>query len=382
MARNNIKFTELSNVLKYPPSCRAGLSTLHSDIIDYVSKHFSPTRKCKAISTSAINMASYYLVQGQQLPTEWIISDLFATLPDEPDDLESVLKSYNIYLTDRDIAWDLQEVEESLDSSKPVEPKKPKKSNVIVPKEKSLLSSPMETLKEDLTLKPPKVPMFDPNEIVVSYTKNGTRYVMYESLPKIPTKQCEISATTKLESMKETDLLQLFPRSVVQTRFSCCYKRYDTLDYDEKLGCILKINGFSKQDVVDNIIRYPHFYGLQKYMPDGEQKGFFSTIEIDGELHDTLTVWDSLEDSKYIPRVGDLIKEYVIRRYLLERDILHIEHKYKLVGELRPFISLIMPASMYYDYGYDSPVDLAQHCVRSRVAYRITRNPILNGLVE
>lgn len=112
-------------------------------------------------------------------------------------------------------------------------------------------------------------------------------------------------------------------------------------------------------------------------MVNGEIESFYSTIEINGEIHNILDIWDSLPDAKRMPKSSEYIKEYVARRYLLERDIKHIDHKYKMYGSLDPFLTLFTTSDMYKDFGYTDSLEIAKCCVRSRVNYKQTRNPII-----
>ena len=102
-------------------------------------------------------------------------------------------------------------------------------------------------------------------------------------------------------------------------------------------------------------------------------------IELEGELYNTAEVWDTLPESKVIPRNSDFIKDYVIRRYLLEEEA-GIEHKYKIHGTLEPFITLFMPPEMYAKRGYTDSLQIVKQCVRSRILYKRTTNPMLKRL--
>ena len=77
-----------------------------------------------------------------------------------------------------------------------------------------------------------------------------------------------------------------------------------------------------------------------------------------------------------------IIAEYVIRRYLLERDVKHIDHNYKPWGTLDKFLVLYMPYDMYIKHGYKNVVDIARQCVESRVSRIMSRNPIIRRLNE
>ena len=214
----------------------------------------------------------------------------------------------------------------------------------------------------------------------ISERSGADTLVIYPSEPKIPTKQNEISVTTNVEDMTDFDLLKLYPHQFIQTRPAVMYKPVDGLGYHMELGVILPIASYNTQELIDNLIKYPHIYKLQRLV-DGEFKVFYTSIEINGELKDVADVWGSslLEDTSVIPYTADFVKEYVVRRYLLERD--HgIVHNYPLYGELDPFLTLIAPASKYAEWGYLDSVGVARSCVTSRIRYKRSRNPILRRL--
>ena len=102
-------------------------------------------------------------------------------------------------------------------------------------------------------------------------------------------------------------------------------------------------------------------------------------MEIDGELRDTVEVWDSLEISKWIPKNVDFIKEYVVRKYLMDIEHKGATYKYPLFGTLDPFLTLFMPASEYTKRGYDA-LELAKQCVLSRVSYKQSRSPVIRRI--
>jgi hypothetical protein len=117
-------------------------------------------------------------------------------------------------------------------------------------------------------------------------------------------------------------------------------------------------------------------YKLTKIV-DGTLQNFVSTIELDGKLHKVSEIWSSLPESSIIPYVVDFVKEYVIRRYLLERDILGMKHNYPMFGTLEPFLTLFTTPEDYQTFKYFDPIELARACVKSRVSYKRSRNPIL-----
>ena len=163
------------------------------------------------------------------------------------------------------------------------------------------------------------------------------------------------------------------------------YLKIDGIEFDPILGSILPIKGFTKKQLVDNIIKYPHLENIQRLgkSPTGcRYVEFWKFIEIDGQLLKTKDVWDSLPESKIIPRSKFFMEEYVIRRYLLERDIKKIDHKYKIFGDLDPYLTLFTTPDTYIKYGHTDTVGIARCCVESRISYKRSRNPILRRMSE
>ena len=96
-------------------------------------------------------------------------------------------------------------------------------------------------------------------------------------------------------------------------------------------------------------------------------------------MKDVLEIWEQLPESKVIPRNSEYIKEYVVRRYLLERDILSIKHKYPIYGDLSEFLTLFSTKQDYIKWGYDCD-KIVDKCIESRIAYKRSRNPILRAV--
>lgn len=91
---------------------------------------------------------------------------------------------------------------------------------------------------------------------------------------------------------------------------------------------------------------------------------------------------EKIPEMKGLKKTWPVIREYVVRRYLLERDIKGIEHKYPMFGTLDPFVTLFMPSKIYREEGYKDSVDIARQCVKSRVSYLQSRNPVIRRLEE
>lgn len=378
-----VKFTQLPDKLIYPARIRAKLSTLHSGVITYVVSNFKNTAKYKRQVVDTLNTISVYIKNNDALPSDWSVSNPLTNLELlDSSFCEDTLG--NLCIKVKDIIWDVQESEtdeqistdtvvtaktsseDTVTSSKVVNVKPKRDIGVVV--------SP--TPKENLYIKPPTIPQFDASKPWLQSQLNQNVYTIYESLPIIPVNQSQISVTTDVSKMTIMDMMKLYPNHFIRTRAATMYENHDGLTLDDDIGIILPIVGFSPTQVKDNIIKYPHIYKLTRYM-NNKFTSFYSNIEIDGELHDTLSIWDSLPDSKKMPRNSEFIKEYVVRRYLLERDILGVEHKYPLFGTLEPFLTLFTTSDDYIRLGYTDVTDIAKQCVISRVSYKRSRNPIL-----
>jgi hypothetical protein len=378
-----VKFTQLPDKLIYPARIRAKLSTLHSGVITYVVSNFKNTAKYKRQVVDTLNTISVYIKNNDALPSDWSVSNPLTNLELlDSSFCEDTLG--NLCIKVKDIIWDVQESEtdeqistdtvitattvseDTVTSSKVVNVKPKRNIGVVV--------SP--TPKENLYIKPPTIPQFDASKPWLQSQLNQNVYTIYESLPIIPVNQSQISVTTDVSKMTIMDMMKLYPNHFIRTRAATMYENHDGLTLDDDIGIILPIVGFSPTQVKDNIIKYPHIYKLTRYM-NNKFTSFYSNIEIDGELHDTLSIWDSLPDSKKMPRNSEFIKEYVVRRYLLERDILGVEHKYPLFGTLEPFLTLFTTSDDYIRLGYTDVTDIAKQCVISRVSYKRSRNPIL-----
>lgn len=373
-----IKFTQITDKLKYPPKLKGKLSTIHSDIITYVISNFHNTTKFKSKVIAVLNTVSYYIISGDSLPSDWDSSSPL-------DNLESIDSAVcestigELYLHVKSITWDVQESATPVFSAEKIDTT----SSEIVSKTATVKQSSdyliSATPKEHLYIRPPVVPQFDTSKPWLQSNVNQTVYTIYRSLPLIPANQSQISVTTDSSIMTATDIMKLYPNCFIRTRASLMYEAYGSLTLDPDVGILIPITGFSPAQVKDNIIKYPHIYKLLRYVDD-TYVSFYSDIEIDGKLYKTLDVWDTLPDSKKMPRNSDYIKEYVVRRYLLERDIKGIKHKYPLYGSLDAFLTLFTTSDDYIRLGYVDVLDIAKQCVQSRINYKRSRNPILKAV--
>lgn len=392
--RRTYEFLQLTNTIPYPPTKKAQLSIVHSNLIEYVINNFDGTRYMKEKIIHVLNCITYMYVSGDSLPSNWNVNDPFHTFKDYPDDILET-RIATCYIHPKDVDWvdvpvksisvDASLTSISDESSAVSTPAETNYTTRHVPKSAPISASDiglpqvLHTPKSDLYIQPPTVPRFNISEPYAAGVVEDTQLVVYKSVPEVPTKQNEISATTDVNMMTDKDLLKLFPTRFIRTRAECMYTSFEGLTLDNELGLILPVEGYTDKQLRDNIIRYPHIFKLMKVIDD-RLESFYSTIEIDGELQPIAEIWRRLPESLCIPYSKEFIKEYVVRRYLLERDIKGIQHRYKLYGELDPFLTLFTTVEDYARLGYTDSVKLARDCVSARVRYKQSRNPVLRRL--
>lgn len=389
-------FTQIPDKLKYPANIRGKLSSLHSIIVTHVMAEFPGTRSYKVKVLDVINNLSYHVLVNDDLSQVWN--------SDKPLELKQLVDNNIIkknigamYLEYSDVKWDVdissttddttanttdtQKSETVVQKSKPISTStsaKPLFTDTKADPKPTVQNSTIPTPKENLYIKCPTIPQFKSDDVYVTGFINGERYSIYKSLPIIPSKQNEISATTDLSLMTEMDLRNLYPNRIIHTRDECMYEPTPSIYQHPILGNILPIEGYTQEELIDNIVRYPHIFRLCRQIDD-DIVSMYSTIEINGELQRTLDVWDDLPESAILPRTSQYIKEYVVRRYLLERD--HgVKHKYPIYGAFDEYITLFMPIDDYIKLGYTDIICMAKKCVAARIAYKRSRNPILRGL--
>ena len=405
-SQNKIKFTSISEKFALPSKFKGQQSKLHGEFIEYVVKHFQNTRKYKQTVVDALNILTYCVIASEAPTFDWKLSDPFNTIPEY--DMDMIEEATSVYFLTMDaIDWDVSEADDSyhitdaqvIVPSAPTEPQEdvkiytpsraeiaPDTTPIVPPQISRVIQEVPEvstcttvlTPKEDLYIQPPKYPQFDFSKPWLSVQDKGDQLVIYTTIPEIPTKQNEISVTTDPDKMTVTEMMMLYPKQFIRTRAPIMYEPQEGLDFDPELGCILPIDHYSREELIDNIIRYPHFYKLKR-MVDGEIVSMYEDIEIDGELLSTEAVWDSLPESLKIPKQSDFIKEYVVRRYILEEE--HgIKHKYPMYGTLKPFLTLFMPPEGYIKRGYKETEQIVKCCIDSRISFKRSRNPILKRI--
>lgn len=361
-----IKFTQIPDKLPYPPIHRARISTLHSDMISAAAEIYNGRFTQRKQIIDAFNQVSYVVVSQDAFPADWTPAKLFGACSVDSDVIRAKLGQ--LYIVEKNIDWDIDPIESVTDPAVVAE--------VPVMEVPAVLAS-NPTPKEDLYLQPPIVPRFSITPWM-SQTIGPDTFTIYPSEPRIPTKQNEISVTTDVSLMTDSDLMRLYPNQIIRTRAASMYSPVPGIEYHSELGLILPINGYTREELIQNIIEYPHIYKLQRVIDD-QLSVFYTTIELNGELMNVADAWQLLPEAAIIPYTADFVKEYVVRRYLMERDRGTI-HKYPMYGTLDKMLTLFAPASKYVEWGYPNVVDIARQCVSARVRYKSSRNPIIRRL--
>lgn len=396
-----IKFTDIPDRLKYPPAVKGVLSSHHSSIVLYAARNFRSTKKFRRQVINTMNTITYHIVNGEETPAGWSESNPLLDDDKLVDEFEAKEQLKSLFIDEADVDWDVEEAE--YEASATV--LKPKSTTVNFPPDipvqlhrvgqpdvlttfaeiPAVIANSEKPKRvcniEDLSIQPPQYPQMDFSTPWFKGNYMGVEYAIYPSLPAIPTKQREISITTDVSIIPEAALLDLYPAEVMQTRGSDMYQPVEGLKFDPRLGVLLQVDGFTEAQVIDNIIRYPHLYNIRRVV-DGKQIAFHKMIEIDGQLVNTGDVWDTLDDTNYLPKSTSFVKEYVIRRYLLERDVKGVDHISKIFGDLSPFLTLFMPSDAYSEFGYSDSADIARQCVTARVKYKQSRSPVLRRFTD
>ena len=258
-----------------------------------------------------------------------------------------------------------------------------------------------EMVLDDIVLATKPYQRFDTSRVWKKvYDDCGRPMNMYATLPIIPKKQRDISVTTNVDRMSKSELLNLYPKTnpVKGFRSHPIFRRqYEGFTTDPIFGFIPKIEGFTEEQVIDNIIKYPSLNSTTrlKIRPKTTNmkypQPFYHDIEIDGELIDckkiTEEICERIPDIFRFIHAGaayyPIIWDYIVRRYLLERDILHMEHRYPMYGDLQPFASLCLSADEYVKRGYTNDIEeFAYNHVKSRIHYLESINPVITKYEE
>lgn len=373
-----IPFTEIPERIPYPANVKTKISIYLSGLVQYFKDCYTGRFTQRSYIIRCMNSVAYHVINADQLPDFSNIQTFLNQLDmTEEDVLADSLKS--LYLIERQVIWDIP-VHESMDISKtPSTPPQLAESPIEIKSDSNTVKEA--TDKSDLYIQPPAIPQFDTSSPVVAGVIDSIKYAIYPSYPRIPKKQNQISATTDMSLMSDTDYIHLYPSNFIQTRASTMYQPTPGIELHPQLGLILPIQGYTRDQLIDNIIKYPHLFRLLKCI-DNEVVSFYKTIEIDGSLYPVSEIWNDLPESSIIPYTADFVKEYVVRRYLLERDISNVKHRYLMYGSLDPFLTLFSTTDDYIRWGYPDILDIAKSCVRARISYKQSRNPVIRKLVQ
>lgn len=389
----SILFSNIDERLKLPPNQRAKISSIHSDIIAYANDNHIVTRRLQRMLIDVINVVTYRFINGEHMPDAWTSNNpLVDYEPIDDDDVADFLKPRKCYVDFTDVEWDISDGPinaPNILASQPSNPANQLEKIVSSTSTTSYIKHPNSTRidrkndikltdKSDLYIQPPAIPTLDFSCPWATATIDGELWQIHPSLPRIPLKQSDISATTDVSNMTDSDIMKLYPNHFIRTRSNKLYEPIGGTSFHPQFGLIMPILDFEEQVLLQNIVEYPHIFQLRK-MVDGSIVSFYDTVEIDQRLVPVHEAWNSLPELSRIPFQPDYVKEYVVRRYILERDILHIEHRYPMFGTLDPFLTLFMSADQYESLGYNT-LDIAKACVKSRVSYKQSRNPILRRI--
>lgn len=329
-------------------------------MVNYAVKRYMDYNPFRTSVINAMNYASMVILAGDTFDDiDYSAKRPFSHIKRLPasDYIEAI---GDMFIDPNDVEWDNIAVVEVLGKSDI--DIKPTKKEVII-----------DTPKEHLYLRAPQYPRYDTSKYWLSEAIGSEHFYMHPSLPIIPEKQGDVSCTTDVNKMTEKELLKLYPNHLIRTRAAVMYEPCGDIPLDKDLGLLIPIDGYTTEQIRENIIKYPHFFQLTRVLNDQEIT-FYKHIELNGEIKDTLEVWDSLPVSKVLPKTSEFIKEYIIRKYLLDRDN-GVDHKFPLKGTLEPFLTLFAPAEFYKDYG--DPAELMRTCVKARVSFFQSRNPYL-----
>lgn len=389
-----MKFTEIPDIISTRTDVpvrikkiQSYIGTLLSEIVEEVILQYEPTAKFKRSIIDLMNTVFCYILRGDSFQDNWNPKQLITGIELlSPTDYEDELGDLTI--RESDIVWDIEYKYDSKSNSNTSDPIKPMSETVLSfsnMNSKQLISNDSlntKSKKDDITFEFPKYPCLNINKVWAIAKDEADRPIpIYVTLPEIPKKQCEISATTDINNMTTSDLLRLFPSEIIQPRKDDMYFPIPGYEFDEVLGFIPHISGFTKKQIVDNIIRYPQFNYMYRIV-DGERISFMKHIEVDGKLISISDALESIKDIQELPHKKLFIWDYIVRRYLLERDIKHIKHKYPLLGSFDPFMTLFMPSCIYAKYGYNNAEEIARNCVSGRVKFYQTRNPLIRRLLD
>lgn len=381
-----MKFTEIPDFILHRVSVASNLrnyltaiSEVDQKLIDYAQTVPIVSMKSKMLMVRKLNSLAFQVVSGDYISLDtshpgWY--DKISLI----DNNECKYKLKNLYLDISDIDWDLEySVQPSYASTK--QPDIQQSINLTV-KDKDVSDSYL-SKESDISFSFKSVPCFDTSKLwAIGRDIYNRPLPIYVTLPEIPKIQNDISLTTNIDQMSSQDLLALFPDHRLKPRHPELYQHIDGYAWDEILGYIPRISNFTEDQVRDNLIKYPKFSQLFRVVDDS-RISFTQHLELsDGTLMPWQDAVSNCSDLASLPKSKVFYRDYIIRRYLLERDILQISHKYPLFGSFAPFMTLFTTPEEYRQLGYPDSEYLARCCVEGRVQFFQTRNPLVRGLLD
>lgn len=371
------------------------MSDKTSEIVSSVSANFTGSRLQKRRIIDIVNSQNTAICLGDTFTYDVSYLNDFHSIYSD-DDMKQVLGS--AYVSFDSVTWDIDIAYSSTTSSgsdhsstekEESDTKSVSDNNFIISSSVQLHSDSSSeeyheyrTSREDISFQFPKFPRFDPKQIWGLCEDDGGRVIpIYKSLPEIPEKQNEITITTEWKTMTDSEFMRLYPDHTINTRRDEMYIKRPGYDYDDLVGFVPKISGFSRDQIIDNIIKYPQFNFMYRYV-NGKRISFMKHIEVDGKLLTLDEAINEVDDMQLLPDNKVFYWDYIVRRYLLERDNCIVDHKYPLIGYFHPFITLFTTPSIYKSRGYNDVLDMAKQCVRCRVLFYQSRNPLTRRLFE
>lgn len=210
---------------------------------------------------------------------------------------------------------------------------------------------------------------------------DGRTMTFYKSLPEVPELQYHVNVTTDPSIIKDSDYIHLFPTEDLKPRFEWMYKEIDNCYYHPAIGSVLPIEGYTEEQCIDNVIKYPYLTGLnRRYDDERGRVPLWAEVEVDGKLVYALKVWDTLSVAKLLPHSRKIVCEYFYRKYLLDMDYHPERIHFPMEGVIRPYLMLFLTEDSYTSLGYLDHLSMSKQCVQSRIDYIRSRNPILRQI--
>lgn len=400
----NVKFSELcvaieANVVKFSGNVRKHISEIlpkFQIVVDDCFEYDGDWSSSKISNVyNILNYISYSICVGDAF--QYDKSMLSHIIESQYDDnaMKNLLKE--LYIDSDGVSWDIfgdcddnlsdavSEVNDVINQTDDVIPEFANASDKLPIDSEDSNDKGFEiytSKRDDISLAFKEFPRFDITKVwMYGHDAAGRVVPIFVQLPEIPEVQRDVSVTTDISKMSDGDFMDLYPDHTIRTRKDEFYAPINGYAYDDLVGFIPKIDGFTDEQVLDNIIKYPQFNFMYRYI-DGERTSFMNHIEIDGTLYPLKEAVHIVPDLENLPKKRIYYWDYIVRRYLLERDIKHVEHKYPLFGYFGEFMTLFTTPDTYAKYGYNDMIDMAYQCVSGRIKFYRSRNPLVRKVLD